>query len=124
MGELGRRRIVIVDDELDLRQTLAELFIQHGYDVSVAANGAEALRLLGRARVPNVILLDLMMPVMDGWQLTTELAKYPAFRKIPVLLVSAVHDLNDHARQLRAAAALNKPFAVSSVLELVARHCA
>lgn len=123
MGELVQRRIFVVEDEPDLRATLAELLSLHGYDVACAANGVEALQLLRRGPVPNLIVLDLMMPVMDGWQFRAELDKYPVLAKIPVLLLSAHHELMSQADGLHVVGALTKPVALTSVIRAVRTLC-
>jgi CheY-like chemotaxis protein len=124
MGDLKRQRIVVIEDEPDLRSTLAELLALHGYDVGCAANGMEALKLLSRGPVPDLIFLDLMMPVMDGWHFRSELSRYPGLAQIPVVLLSAMPELSDEAQKLHVVGSLPKPFPLSAVLSIVREHCA
>ena len=84
-----RKTVLVVDDDLDLRQTLREVLQDEGYTVDTAANGREALDVLRRSNPPRVLVLDLMMPVMDGWQLLDELKRDDSFAAIPVVVISA-----------------------------------
>ncbi|TNE84553.1 MAG: response regulator [Deltaproteobacteria bacterium] len=102
---LGRYRcanppcpVLVVEDEPDIRDVLARSLLKEGWKVSVAANGIEALEQVAANR-PELILLDLMMPEMDGFQFIVELRKNPLWRTIPVVVLTAM-DLsgNDHAR--------------------------
>lgn len=117
MGALSRQRIVVIEDEPELRSTLADLLSRHGYDVGCASNGEEALKLLRRGPTPQVILLDLMMPVMDGWRFRGELTRYPGLAGVPVVLLSAAHDLRREAARLSVERALPKPFSMAAVLQ-------
>jgi CheY-like chemotaxis protein len=85
------RTVLIVDDDHDLRQTLSEILNDEGYAVETATNGREALDLLRRRGAPRVVVLDLMMPVMDGWQLLDELRRDEALSRIPVIIISATN---------------------------------
>jgi CheY-like chemotaxis protein len=88
-GPDGRGRVLVVDDDFDLRQTLEQILGDEGYFVETAANGREALAHLRQSGAPRVLVLDLMMPVMDGWQLLDELKRDPALSAIPVVVISA-----------------------------------
>jgi CheY-like chemotaxis protein len=81
-------RILLVDDDDDIRATLGEILTGEGYDVSLAANGAQALNAIDRDR-PDVVLLDLMMPVLDGWQTLKILQRDPQNSSLPVIVLSA-----------------------------------
>jgi CheY-like chemotaxis protein len=83
------RRILLVDDDVDLRQSLAEALESAGYLVVQAANGAEAIESLRSSERPAVILLDLLMPVMNGWQFCELKQRDPDTAHIPVLAMSA-----------------------------------
>jgi two-component system chemotaxis response regulator CheY len=111
---MGERMILIVDDDPDILQTLALCLSTEGYRVLMASNGKEALDLLSKER-PNAILLDLMMPVMDGWQFVAELEKR-GLRKSPLLILSADRAVQGHATKLRAEAHLAKPFDLDELL--------
>jgi len=88
----SRQRVLIVDDDLDIRELLTLALEDEGYDVRGAANGTEALLILGEWRA-QLIVLDLMMPEMDGKTFLTEQHRLKGFADIPVLIVSARHDL-------------------------------
>jgi two-component system response regulator MprA len=105
---LGRgRRVLVVDDEPQVRATVSEALSLEGYDVSEATNGAEALALLATAP-PEAIVLDLWMPVMDGWAFRrAQLASHP---HIPVVVVSALDLSSERLEELRADAVIGKPF--------------
>ncbi|WP_437678663.1 response regulator [Sorangium sp. So ce131] len=115
--------ILIVEDDLDIRSILSQLLLLEGYDVEEAADGAEALSMLRRRMPPALILLDLMMPVMDGWQLRAELQRDPALADIPVVIVSADVRAEREAPRLGVAGLLKKPLQVEPLLELVHRIC-
>ncbi|WP_437898293.1 response regulator [Sorangium sp. So ce124] len=116
-------RILVIEDDLDIRSILTQLLMFEGYDVEEAADGAEALELLRRNGPPALILLDLMMPIMDGWQLRAELQRDPALASIPVVIVSADVRVEQEASRLRVAGLLKKPLQIEPLLELVHRIC-
>ena len=106
--------MLVVDDDPDILQTLGLCLSSEGYRVLMAANGKEALDILDREH-PSVILLDLMMPVMDGWQFVAEL-EHRGRRDMPLLILSADRSVQGHAKQLRANAHLAKPFDLDELL--------
>jgi CheY-like chemotaxis protein len=112
--QAGERLVLVVDDDPDILQTLGLCLSSEGYRVLMAANGKEALDILDREH-PNVILLDLMMPVMDGWQFVAEL-EHRGRRDMPLLILSADRSVQGHAKQLRANAHLAKPFDLDELL--------
>ena len=110
----GERLILVIDDDPDILQTLALCLSTEGYRVLMAANGKEALDQLGR-ETPAAILLDLMMPVMDGWQFVAEMDER-GWRKAPILILSADRAVAGHAQRLKADAYLAKPFDLDELL--------
>ncbi|WP_437816011.1 response regulator [Sorangium sp. So ce1078] len=116
-------RILVVEDDLDIRSILSQLLVFEGYDVEEASDGAEALAMLRRDPPPALILLDLMMPIMDGWQLRAELQRDPALSSVPVVIVSADVRAEQEASRLRVAGLLKKPLQIEPLLELVHRIC-
>jgi CheY-like chemotaxis protein len=111
------RLVLIVDDDPDILQTLGLCLSTEGYRVVMAANGEEALEVLKNER-PHVILLDLMMPVMDGWQFVAEMDARGQ-RSAPLLILSADRAVQGHAGNLRASGHLAKPFDLDELLTKV-----
>ena len=113
------RPVLIVDDEPVIRAGMCELLADAGYRAIPAENGASALDLLREMDpLPGLIILDLMMPVMDGWQLLARLQENPDWAELPVMVVSAA----DRRPQL-VQSFLPKPIDTTKVLETVKRHC-
>src|SRR5690242_4986999 len=102
-------RILVVDDEPMVRDTLRQVLADEGYVVDAATDGADALACVRAAR-PDVILLDLMMPGMNGRQFLQELRDDPAYAAVPVLIMTAVHGLNVNLASVGASEILEKPF--------------
>jgi CheY-like chemotaxis protein len=111
------RRVLVVDDDRDIRELLVELLASEGYEVASAADGRRALAE-ARSRRPDVILLDLMMPVMSGWEFREAQLRDPELAGIPVVVVTAFED------SLDGTALLRKPFLVEDVLDAVQRLAA
>jgi len=112
-------QVLVVDDDHDIRDTLRELLEIEGLRVVSAANGREALQRLRNGVRPDVILLDLMMPEMSGWEFRGEQLSDPCIADIPVVLLSATPDVRKTAHELRAAGWVRKPFDLDELLELV-----
>jgi CheY-like chemotaxis protein len=85
----GGTRILLVDDDGDLRRSLGEALEEAGFAVTTSANGHEALLKLRQSPLPDIILLDLLMPVMNGWQFCQAKLADPATARIPVIVMSA-----------------------------------
>jgi CheY-like chemotaxis protein len=88
-------RVLVVDDDPLIRDTMSEILVESGYQVLTAAHGGEALDLLRKGPRPGAIILDLMMPVMDGWQFLEEKSRDDALAPIPVLIHTAYTAYND-----------------------------
>jgi CheY-like chemotaxis protein len=123
LPHLSCRSILVIDDDPDIRDALAEILVDEGYEVTGVNNGREALDYLKEATRPSLILLDMMMPGMDGWSFRRELQKDPALAEIPVVILSAHGDVRDAALVLGVADYLRKPLKVESVLEIAERFC-
>jgi CheY-like chemotaxis protein len=113
--------VLVVDDDPDIREALIDVLSDHGYEAKAAANGREALNLLRAGKRPRVILLDLMMPVMDGVQFRQEQLQHPELRDLPVILISAGNDVAQIAEQLGVSISLRKPIDLDVLLEQIAR---
>jgi CheY-like chemotaxis protein len=115
--------ILIVEDDLSIRETLGEILRDEGYGVSFAEHGAAALSRLQNAPLPALILLDLMMPVMSGWEFRTQQLLSPELSQIPVVIVSGVSNNDAGMAVLAPAAVLPKPIQIPQLLELVSAYC-
>ena len=114
--------MLVVDDHEDIRNTLSVALDDEGYEVRAAANGKEALAVLDEW-TPSVILLDLMMPVMDGWTFREEQLRRQDGKAAPIVILSAAGDLEKHRASLGAAAVIPKPFDIDHVVETIAAVC-
>src|SRR5678816_3709256 len=112
-------RVLVVDDEPMVRETLGQMLTDEGYSVDVAVDGEEALDRVHAAR-PDAILLDLMMPGMNGRQFLQALRDEPAYERVPVLIMTAVHGLEVNLATLGASEVVEKPFNVDELLNKVA----
>lgn len=117
-AKVAGKRVLVVDDDPDIRELLFTALEDEGFEVVPAGNGQEALAIIKTFR-PDVIILDLMMPVMDGWQFAAELRALD--EDIPLVLLSAARDLRTHAEALSAAEIIEKPFDLSELLPKIAR---
>ena len=119
---MTRKSVLIVDDDLDIREVLSETLADRGFDVATAANGLEALGKLRELSVrPSVILLDLMMPIMDGWEFRRRQASNPAIANVPVIVLSTLDQAR--AANVSAEAFLKKPLDFDRLLQLVRQYC-
>lgn len=113
--------VLIIDDDSAILEMIAELLRYEGYNIIASSEGREALEL-ARANSPALILLDLMMPEMSGWQVISALRASPQTRMIPVVLLSARRDLAATARELEVESHLEKPFDLDKLLDVVQRY--
>lgn len=113
-------RILVVDDDDDIRGFVSLALADDGYEVTEAPNGAIALRLLRETHV-DVILLDMRMPTMDGWEFSRIYRQTPGPRA-PIIVMTAAQDAAKWADQINAEGYLGKPFDVDDLLDLVRRH--
>jgi CheY-like chemotaxis protein len=115
---------MIVDDDDDLRDALTDIMSAQGYDVAAFADARAALAALEGGVTPFLILLDLMMPGMSGWEFRTAQLENPTLALIPVVVVTAAGISSDGARTLSGVEVLHKPFALETLLPVVARYAA
>ncbi len=117
-------QIMVVEDDPDVRASLEEVLEDADYQPISAANGRDALdRLRECEPKPCVILLDMMMPVMDGREFRSAQQQDPELAEIPVVLLSADARLEQTAEALKPAAALRKPVDLAALLEAVEKFC-
>lgn len=121
-GSTEPAAVMVVDDDLDIREIVAEVLSDAGYSVVTAAHGADALELL-KSVTPKLILLDLNMPVMDGFDFRRAQQADPALAKIPTVVMSAVHRMKERVLELGVDATLEKPVVLRDLLAVVARYC-
>ena len=113
--------VLIVEDDLDTREMLEQFLAIEGFHVETAENGQHALERLGAGVGACVIVLDLMMPVMDGWQFREEQARRADLADIPVIVVSAAG--RDRIERIQADAYVSKPIDLDELLGCVTQFC-
>ena len=109
--------VLVVDDNTDAIEALAQILEYEGYAVATAYHGREALDYLGGNPTPDLIVLDLMMPIMNGWELRAELAKVPALVKVPIVVMTALAQ----AAEIEADAIVAKPIDLKRLLMIMDR---
>ncbi|HEY8514806.1 MAG TPA: response regulator [Candidatus Binatia bacterium] len=115
--------ILIVEDEDDIREAMTAFLEGEGYTVVQARDGDEALRLLRSEQRFCLVLLDLFMPVKDGWEFRAEQLSDPAIADVPVIVLSADRSAPQKARMLGAIECMVKPIDFAHLLDTVATHC-
>ncbi len=119
---LTHRRILVIDDEKQLRRLLADALELEGFFVTTAADGREALASIDRLR-PDAIILDLMMPVMNGWDFLAACRTKPSCRDVPIIVTSAHPRLDELRPSLGVSASFAKPYdldmLIASILRLI-----
>jgi CheY-like chemotaxis protein len=113
--------VLIVEDDDDNREVMGEVLSDEGYSVSFARDGAEALSQLRSAR-PDIILLDLNMPIMSGLEFRAAQVRDPTLALIPTVVLSAVDRLREFAGELEPQAAVAKPLKLAQLLSIVRRY--
>src|ERR1043166_1630583 len=114
------QRVLVIDDEPNIRALIPEPLLDAGYAVDLAANGAEALERMRQA-VPDAIVLDVMMPRLNGFGFVERVRAEPRFARVPIVVVTAAYAGKRIAEQLGAQACLTKPFELDALLAAVAR---
>ena len=112
--------VLIVEDDSDLREMMAQLLTLEGFHSVAVANGKEALRYLSAGDTPNVILLDLMMPVMDGWEFRRVQQADPVLSRVPTIVITAVPE---RVKNLNPDGLLKKPLNFDELIRLVRKYC-
>ncbi len=115
------KRVLVIEDDRGIREAVVDLLAGEGYEVAEAANGVEGLRE-ARARRPSLIVLDLMMPTMNGWQFREAQRQDPSLADIPVIVLSAYSDMP--GPRLDEAARFAKPFDVVTLLLAIDKYAA
>jgi len=115
------RTVLVIDDDPDIRELIAQVLSDEGYGVVTIGDGQAAIALV-EAQQPGLILLDLMMPKMSGWQVMRALKASEKSASVPVILLSASRDLEHICQELGATGCMAKPFDLNSLIDLVAVH--
>jgi CheY-like chemotaxis protein len=120
-ASVDRLTVLVVEDDEALREAMVDALSDEGYSVVTATNGKEALELLGEtAPLPGLVLLDLMMPVMNGWSFLGAVRQDPRLRSLQVCIISAV----PHTQVPRdVICAFQKPIDLNKLIEVVDAHC-
>ena len=116
---MNRTTVLVVDDDAEIRQALAELLEDEEYEVLLAANGKEALDLVANGPRPDVILLDVMMPVMDGWHFLSARLKHPELVEVPIIIISAGQEAEREARKVGVFEVAKKPLHVDDLIQRI-----
>jgi CheY-like chemotaxis protein len=114
------RNILLIEDDVDIRSILRDALEWEGYGVYTASNGKEGMEILPEMPAPCLILLDLMMPVMNGWEFADALESDRAYADIPIVTLSA---FSDPEKQIRANGSIKKPVNLDVLFALVRKHC-
>lgn len=118
------KKILLVEDDQDIRETLIELLEGEGYDVLFAENGQIGLdKLSETSSLPNLILLDLMMPVKDGFQFCAEKEANPKIAHLPVVIMSADGHIRENQQRVKATAYLKKPLDIYEIINVLEKYC-
>ncbi len=118
-----KHRILVVDDDREIREIIADVLSDEGYHVAQATNGAVALQLLRDEPPPSAILLDLMMPVMDGTEFRRKQLADPRLAGIPVVLFTADGTVHDRRELVGVAGVMIKPVGIAELMDLLLRVC-
>lgn len=112
------KTIMVIEDEKEIRSTLQEFLEFEGYDVLTAENGQAALDLLPTSATPSLILLDMKMPIMNGWQFAAEYLK--SYKQTsPIVVITAAADAEQRARDINAVGWISKPFNLDLLLDKI-----
>lgn len=115
------KKILIIEDDQSIRELLVELLEVEGYEVDCAVHGLEGINKLKNSSLPNLILIDLMMPVMDGYTFRAEQLKNPLWSDIPTVVMSAESTAKEKMKSYNITAFLSKPVELDTILKTVAK---
>ncbi|MGP0565474.1 response regulator [Nitrospina sp. 32_T5] len=121
--ETRRSTVLLIDDSLDYLKLMVEV-LKNDYEIQVAVDGKQGLRLAQSHRPPDLILLDIMMPEMNGYEVCRRLKMHPVSKNIPVIFLSALHELKDVARGFEVGAQdyITKPISIPIVQARIKTH--
>src|SRR5262245_23002195 len=116
---MGKLVVLVVDDDVEIRQALTDILEDENYSVRAAANGREALELVSRGPSPDVILLDVMMPVMDGWHFLSARLGHPRLIEVPIIIISAGTEAEREAKKVGVFEVAKKPLHVDDLIRRI-----
>lgn len=116
------KRILVVEDDNSIRELLVELLQSEGYEVAAAVNGLEGIKYLQANGNPDLILIDLMMPIMDGYTFRSEQMKNAEWSKVPVVVMSAEANAKEKMKNFGITAFLSKPVELDTILKTVEKY--
>ncbi len=119
--EAPKKTILIVDDEREILLTLREFLEMEGYRVLIAENGFDALKILDQGEIPNLILLDMKMPIMNGWAFAIEFLNRHDHLS-PIVVITAAGDAEQRARDIGAIGWVEKPFDLNQLLKKIEKY--
>lgn len=119
----GSKDVLVVEDEPYLCDLIADVLEAEGHSARKASNGLDALQMISE-RKPHLVLLDLMMPIMDGWEFMAELRANPAWDDVPVVIITAVYDVAKTQSITNASAVITKPFDIDQLSDVVRHYAA
>ena len=118
---MKKRNVLVIEDDAEIREILKLAIEMEGYAVTTAPNGQEGLNILKNGLRPCLILLDLMMPVMDGWTLSEKLGQDEQLNKLPIIVVSAYSDRVKSVKHLNGF--VKKPIDFDVLLNTISSYC-
>lgn len=121
---LSHKQVLIVEDDRAISDALSKLLVSEGYNVSVAYNGEEGIQILNQSKSsPCLILLDLMMPLKDGFKFREEQLQLADHKTVPVVIMTASENINSKTERLHVQDYIRKPVDISTYLNVVKRYC-
>lgn len=114
------KKILVIEDDASIRELLVEILEDQGYCVHSSINGSDGIKTLETV-TPDLILMDVMMPVMDGYAFKKELVQHPEWNLIPLIAMSAQSQSKEKLADHGIVNFINKPLELSQLLETVAR---
>lgn len=117
----NRHRVLLIEDEWDARRSLQSLLQARGYLVDTAENGLQALGILQEHRKPDIVLLDLEMPIMTGWEFCAELRKHERLADLPIVILSGRVGIQDDIPS--TIAQMSKPVDLHVLCRIIEKHC-
>lgn len=110
--------VLVVEDEAYLCDLIGDVIESEGHTARKASNGLEALELM-KQRKPQLVLLDMMMPIMDGWEFMQALKANPQWDGVPIVIITAIYDVKRTQEQTGARTVITKPFDIDQIAEIV-----